>query len=247
VSAKQRVDQQPGFVLHSYPYRETSLIVEVFSRDHGRVGLVAKGARRPASQLRGVLMAFQPLFIDWSGGGEMKTLIRAEWQGGQPLLGGQALLCAYYANELLMRLMPREDAHPRLYAAYGEALRALAAGDSQEVVLRRFELALLQELGYGLLLETDADDAPVRGDTRYAYIIERGPISLEGFDAAGDELATVTGKTLLDMAAGDFRDPETLAQSKALMRRLIQHYLGGQQLQSRRVFTELFAFPGDLS
>ena len=247
MSAKQRVDQQPGFVLHSYPYRETSLIVEVFSRDHGRVGLVAKGARRPASQLRGVLMAFQPLFIDWSGGGEMKTLVRAEWQGGQPLLGGQALLCAYYANELLMRLMPREDAHPRLYAAYGEALRALAAGDSQEVVLRRFELALLQELGYGLPLDADADGLPVRGDSRYAYIIERGPISLDDFDAVGDELATVSGKTLLHMAAGDFRDPETLAQSKTLMRRLIQHYLGGQQLQSRRVFTELFAFPGDFS
>jgi hypothetical protein len=139
-------------------------------------------------------------------------------------------------------VVSRQYEHRRL-----STLRALAAGESQEVILRRFELALLQELGYGLLLETDADDAPVRGDTRYAYIIERGPISLEGFDAAGDELATVTGKTLLDMAAGDFRDPETLAQSKALMRRLIQHYLGGQQLQSRRVFTELFAFPGDLS
>ena len=107
MSARQRIDQQPGFVLHSYPYRETSLIVEVFSRDHGRLGLVAKGARRPMSQLRGVLMAFQPLLIDWSGGGEMKTLVRAEWQGGQPLLGGQALLCAYYLNELLMRLLAR--------------------------------------------------------------------------------------------------------------------------------------------
>ena len=82
MSVRQRIDQQPGFVLHSYPYRETSLIVEVFSRDHGRIGLVAKGARRPMSQLRGVLMAFQPLLIDWSGGGEMKTLVRAEWQGG---------------------------------------------------------------------------------------------------------------------------------------------------------------------
>ncbi len=249
MSARQRVDQQPGFVLHSYPYRETSLIVEVFSRDHGRVGLVAKGARRPMSQLRGVLMAFQPLLIDWSGGGEMKTLVRAEWQGGQPLLGGQALLCAYYSNELLMRLLPREDAHPRLYRAYGDALRALAMGESQEVVLRRFELALLQELGYGLPLDTDAAGQPVRADAHYAYIIERGPIPLDGFgvDEGADDPAVVAGKTLLDMAAGDFRDPPTLAQSKALMRRLIQHYLGGQQLQSRRVFTELFAFPGDNS
>lgn len=245
MSAKQRIDQQPGFVLHSYPYRETSLIVEVFSRDHGRIGLVAKGARRPMSQLRGVLMAFQPLLIDWSGGGEMKTLVRAEWQGGQPLLGGQALLCAYYLNELLMRLLPREDPHPALCRAYGDALRALAAGESQEVILRRFELALLQELGYGLQLDSDADGAPVRPELRYAYIIERGAVPLDEYGI--DDPSVVAGRVLLDMARGDFREPETLAGAKALMRRLIQHYLGGQVLQSRRVFTELFAFPGDPS
>lgn len=245
MSARQRIDQQPGFVLHSYPYRETSLIVEVFSRDHGRIGLVAKGARRPMSQLRGVLMAFQPLLIDWSGGGEMKTLVRAEWQGGQPLLGGQALLCAYYLNELLMRLLPREDPHPVLFRAYGDALRALAAGDGQEVILRRFELALLRELGYGLQLDSDADGAPVRPELRYAYIIERGAVPLDEYGI--DDPSVVAGRVLLDMARGDFREPETLAGAKALMRRLIQHYLGGQVLQSRRVFTELFAFPGDLS
>ncbi|WP_079435586.1 DNA repair protein RecO [Zoogloea sp. LCSB751] len=245
MSARPRVDQQPGFVLHSYPYRETSLIVEVFSRDYGRVGLVAKGARRPMSQLRGVLMAFQPLLIDWSGGGEMKTLVRAEWQGGQPLLGGQALLCAYYANELLMRLLPREDAHPVLHKAYGEALRALAANESQEVVLRRFELALLQELGYGLSLDMEQDGTPVRPGAFYTYIIERGVV-LVG-DEVADDAVTVSGRTLIDMTQGNFRNPETLAQSKALMRRLIQYYLGGQVLQSRRVFTELLAFPGDPS
>ncbi len=245
MSARQRIDQQPGFVLHSYPYRETSLIVEVFSRDHGRLGLVAKGARRPMSQLRGVLMAFQPLLIDWSGGGEMKTLVRAEWQGGQPLLGGQALLCAYYLNELLMRLLPREDPHPTLYRAYGDALRALAAGEGQEVILRRFELALLQELGYGLQLDADADGVPVRPEVRYAYIIERGAVPLDEYGI--DDASVVAGRVLLDMARGDFREPETLAGAKALMRRLIQHYLGGQVLQSRRVFTELFAFPGDPS
>ncbi|WP_374239841.1 DNA repair protein RecO [Zoogloea sp.] len=245
MSARQRIDQQPGFVLHSYPYRETSLIVEIFSRDHGRLGLVAKGARRPMSQLRGVLMAFQPLLIDWSGGGEMKTLVRAEWQGGQPLLGGQALLCAYYLNELLMRLLPREDPHPTLYRAYGDALRALAAGEGQEVILRRFELALLQELGYGLQLDADADGVPVRPEVRYAYIIERGAVPLDEYGI--DDASVVAGRVLLDMARGDFREPETLAGAKALMRRLIQHYLGGQVLQSRRVFTELFAFPGDPS
>lgn len=245
MSLRSKVDGQPAYVLHSMPFRETSLIVEVFSRDHGRLGLVAKGARRPMSQLRGVLMAFQPLLIDWSGGGEMKTLVRAEWQGGQPLLGGQALLCAYYLNELLMRLLPREDPHPTLYRAYGDALRALAAGEGQEVILRRFELALLQELGYGLQLDADADGVPVRPEVRYAYIIERGAVPLDEYGI--DDASVVAGRVLLDMARGDFREPETLAGAKALMRRLIQHYLGGQVLQSRRVFTELFAFPGDPS
>jgi DNA repair protein RecO (recombination protein O) len=175
VSARQRIDQQPGFVLHSYPYRETSLIVEVFSRDHGRIGLVAKGARRPMSQLRGVLMAFQPLLIDWSGGGEMKTLVRAEWQGGQPLLGGQALLCAYYLNELLMRLLPREDptrAVPRLRRCPAGAGGGRGAG-GRPAPLRA---GLLQELGYGLQLDSDADGEPVRPELRYAYIIERGAV-----------------------------------------------------------------------
>ena len=103
MAQKQRVDQQAGFILHTHAYRETSLIVELFSRDHGRLALVAKGARRPMSALRGVLLAYQPLLVDWSGGGEVKTLVRAEWLGGQPMLSGKALLCGYYLNELLMR------------------------------------------------------------------------------------------------------------------------------------------------
>lgn len=240
MGARQRVEQQPGWILHTLPWRETSLIVEVFSRDHGRVALVAKGARRPHSALRGVLMAFQPLLIDWSGGGEVKTLVRAEWQGGQPLLGGRALLCGYYLNELMVRLTAREDAHPRLFAAFGEAIAALGRGDSPAVLLRRFELALLLELGYGLGLEQDAGSAePVRPERRYLYIIERGPVGLvEGGAAGADDLA-VSGRTLLDMAANDFSRAETLVQSKLLLRALINHYLGGRELVSRRVLKEL--------
>ena len=112
---RNKVDGQPAFVLHTYAFRETSLIVEVFSRDFGRVALLARGARRPRSPMRGVLLAFQPLELAWAGRGEVQTLIRAEWQGGQPLLSGKALFCAYYLNELLMQLLPREDAHLRLF------------------------------------------------------------------------------------------------------------------------------------
>lgn len=240
MSPKQRIEQQPSFVLHTYPWRETSLIAEIFSRDHGRVALVAKGARRPQSPLRGVLMAFQPLLVDWSGGGEVKTLVRAEWQGGQPLLGGRALLCGYYLNELLVRLTAREDAHPALFAAYAEALRELARGEAFAPVLRRFELALLNELGYGADLDVEADSGEaVRPAQDYLYIIERGPLPLAGQGLPDGDQPVVSGRSLLAMAAGDFSAAETLAQSKTLLRAIINHYLGGQPLQSRRVLKEL--------
>lgn len=237
MSQKQRIDQQPAFVLHAYPWRETSLIVEIFSRDHGRVALVAKGARRPHSALRGVLMAFQPLLVDWSGGGEVKTLVRAEWLGGQPLLTGRGLLCGYYLNELLVQLSAREDPHPQLFQAYSEALRGLSANVSPAPVLRRFEIGLLRELGYGVGLDSEADSGdPVDPRARYVYIIEKGPVRDEGGD---QDLPRVSGQTLLDMAQDVFESPETVAQSKVLLRMLINHYLGGKLLQSRRVLKEL--------
>src|SRR3954447_15614048 len=104
-----RQESREAFVLHTYPYRETSLIVEAFTRSFGRVSLLARGARRPRSAMRGVLLAFQPLALSWFGKGELRTLARAEWVGGQPLLQGEALLCGFYLNELLLRLLPRED------------------------------------------------------------------------------------------------------------------------------------------
>lgn len=237
MNAKQRVDQQPAFVLHTHPWRETSLIVEVFSRDHGRVALVAKGARRPMSAMRGVIMAFQPLLLDWSGGGEVKTLVRAERGGGQPLLAGRALMCGYYLNELLVRLTPREDPHARLFDAYAAAVLALGRNEALAPVLRRFELALLRELGYGIGLDTDSESGePVDSASDYVYIIERGPVRLASTTA---DLPAVSGQTLLDMEHEDFSRAETLSQSKALLRMLINHYLGGQTLQSRRVLKEL--------
>ena len=237
MSQKQRVEQQPGFVLHTYPWRETSLIVEVFSRDYGRVALVAKGARRPQSALRGLLMGFQPLLLDWTGGGEVKTLARTEWCGGQPLLTGRALMCGYYLNELLYKLTAREDAHASLFSAYGEAVAMLSRSERHASTLRTFELALLRELGYGVELESDGESGErVDAASAYVYIIERGPVRFSGDEG---DLPTVSGQTLLDMAHTDFSRPETLAQSKGLLRMLINHYLGGQTLQSRRVLKEL--------
>jgi DNA repair protein RecO (recombination protein O) len=236
---KQRIDGAAAFLLHAHPYSETSLVLDVFARDHGRLAILARGARRPRSALRGVLLGFQPLELGWFGGGEVKTLARAEWQGGLPLLTGKSLLLGYYLNELLIRLLPREDAHPVLYDAYAEALGALARGATETAELRRFEKALLRELGYGLSLDRQAGSGePVRADRQYTYQLERGVVEIDDAHDAPARLS-VGGKTLLDLAADDYSDPRTLAESKVLMRQLMAHYLGEQALQSRRIFVEL--------
>jgi len=239
VSGKQRIDGAAAFLLHAHPYSETSLILDVFARTYGRVALLARGARRPRAALRGVLLGFQPLELSWFGGGEVKTLAKAEWIGGLPLLNGKCLLLGYYLNELLLKLMPREDAHAALYDAYADALAALARGAAEAAELRRFEKSLLRELGYGLALDREAGSGePVRAERQYIYVAERGAVATD--DNVGT--ATISGKTLLDLAADDYGDPRTLAESKLLMRQLVAHYLGGQPLQSRRVFMELQEF-----
>ncbi|MDE2598558.1 MAG: DNA repair protein RecO [Rhodocyclaceae bacterium] len=237
---KQRIDGAEAYLLHAYPYSETSLILDVFARAHGRVSILARGARRPRSALRGVLIGFQPLELGWFGGGEVKTLAKAEWQGGVPLLQGRCLLLGYYLNELLLKLLPREDAHPALFSAYAQALAALAKGAGDAPELRRFEKTLLKELGYGLTLDREADSgAAVEQGRDYLYLVERGPVSAGGRGDENSGTPAIRGKTLLDLAADDYRDPRTLAESKMLMRQLFNHYLGGQALQSRRVFVEL--------
>ncbi len=232
---RNKVDGQPAFVLHTYPFKETSLIVEVFSRDFGRVALLARGARRPRSALRGLLLAFQPLELAWAGKGEVQTLMKVEWQGGQPLLSGKALFCGYYLNELLMHLLPREDAHERLFSVYAETLRRFAVA-LKESDLRRFERAFLQELGYGLTLEHDTQDAAIDPAAYYAYEIEHGPVRLR---QPGNSALSVCGKTLLDLAHDDFTDPRSLVEAKQLMRALIAHYTGGKGLETRKIFMEL--------
>jgi len=154
-----RVHETPGYVLHATAWRETSLIVQAFSRDHGWVTLVAKGAKRPHSVLRPALSVFQPLLLSWTGGAEVKTMTRAECAGVHPL-PGPAMMSCWYMNELMFRLLPREDPHPGLFDAYVIALQQLAAGQTAAGALRKFEWTLLKETGYGLDQEPpDFDDA----------------------------------------------------------------------------------------
>lgn len=230
-------DTQPAYVLHSRPFLETSLIVEAYTRDHGRVAMVARGARRPKSSLRGILLPFQPLLLSWSGKRELRTLTRAEWQGAYAPLRGQSLICGFYLNELLLKLLPRDDPHERLFADYEGTLSALRNSTQQSALLRRFELSLLRELGYAVILDRDVErDEPVAHERSYVYIVERGPVADHSTPGNGVELS---GQTLIDMQSGLFTNAVTQQQSKALMRALINHYLGNQVLHTRQLLRDL--------
>lgn len=239
---RDRRDDQPAFVLHAYPYRETSLIVETFSPGFGRVAMVARGAKRPRSELRGLLNAFQPLTLSWAGAAELKTLIKAEWRGGLPLPGGSALLCGFYLNELLLKLLPREDAHPALWTDYETALTALtgqAAAADQAVVLRRFEMRLLAELGYAMPLTHADNGAPVDPAERYHYAFDRGP-RLHAAEP-GAHWPMVRGETLLALATERYADARVAVEARQLMRSVLDHYLEERRIFSRSVVQDLQA------
>lgn len=237
VGQTSRHDAQPAFVLHTRAYRESSLIVEAYTRDQGRVALVARGARRPKSALRGVLLAFQPLLLSWTGRGELRTLTRAEWRGAYCPLRGEALICGFYLNELLLKLLARDDPHERLFKVYEETLAALANDGERPAVLRRFEMRLLGELGYAVILDRDVERGePVAREERYVYVLERGPVGAAGAPRNGVELS---GQTLLDMQSGVFTSTATQQQSKLLMRTLINHCLGKQILHTRQLLRDL--------
>ena len=235
---RTRQEAREAFILHSYPYRETSLLLETFTRGFGRVSIVARAARSPRSPLRGILLAFQPLALSWFGKGEVRTLARAEWVGGQSLLRGEALMCGFYLNELLLRMLPREDPHDALFLCYQEALARLAGQGGSVQALRSFERVLLKEVGYAMGLERDsASGAAIDAAKTYAYDPERGPIEVNGSGAE----PLVSGRTLLDMARDDYTDPQTQQQAKALMRALINHRLEHRPLKSRQIFRDLLA------
>jgi len=234
---RRRAEREPAFVLHSYPYKETSLIVEAFTRHRGRIGLLARGARRPRSAIRGTLLAFHPLRLSWTASAELGTLLAAEWSGGQATLAGIGLMCGFYINELLLKLLPREDAHEALFDAYAGCMARLASREDHAPVLRGFELKLLTELGYAPLLERDAGSGqPVDPAQSYAYEPERGPLAM---NSGGSQAITVGGQTLLDMARDDYSRTKTRDEARRLLRWLIAARLSGQALHTREVLQEL--------
>jgi DNA repair protein RecO (recombination protein O) len=236
IEKENRISGQPGFVLHSYPYKETSLIIDVFSRDYGRVALVAKGAKRPHSRLRSVLQTFQPLSVGWSGKSNVKTLIGAEWVGGLLPLEGAGLLYGFYLNELLIKLLARDDPHPVLFDHYVATLNELVHDESASIVLRKFERTLLKETGVASDFTTCTTTGfPIDLEKMYVVDPERGSRLAQ----PDDIWPRVLGKTLIDMERQDYDNSITQMQSKFLMRFLLSHHLQGTSLNTRQILIDL--------
>jgi DNA repair protein RecO (recombination protein O) len=239
----ERIQSQPGYVLHARAYRETSLLLEVFSRDHGRIGLVARGARGARAQAqRALLQPLQPLLLSWSGRGSLMNLSGAEAAGAALAMQGEALLSAFYLNELLLRLLPRDESHQDLFWRYAACLGQLS--DPQSAVaweLRRFERDLLIALGYGLGLEQGAsDDEPVAPDARYLLDPEQGPrrIRFSGVRDSGEQEG-VSGQALLGLRDDVMPSIQDLAELRRCMRAVLRHHLGGRELHSWQVLGEI--------
>lgn len=232
-----RVQDQPVYILHQRPFRDSSQILEIFSRDYGRLSLVSRGSRGPKSRLKGLLQPFQALQANWSGRGEMPTLNQVEAVNiKHPLLKSRALPCAFYINELMMRLLHKHDVHEDIFELYQKTIYALALSEDLEHELRIFEKNLLQFLGFGLSLDADADSGKaVVKNLDYHYFIEHGPVEAGGH-LDKDSALSIHGYSLLCFQAGDLSDKTVRRDIKSLMRYVLAYYLGNKPLKSRELF-----------
>ena len=248
--ATRRISHEPAFMLHRYDWSESSLVLEVFTRHHGRIALVARGAKRPSSNFRPVLLPLQPLRMSFAGEGEIRPLKEAEWVGGQVMPTGDALLSGYYLNELLMRLLPRDDPHPQLFDAYAAAVQVLASahGEALQPALRAFELLLLRETGFLPALDTQTlAMAPLADDTAYSLVPEGGLVRA----AEGEGRASLTGaqwqavQDALEQPApfGPVMRAvvDVNAWLKPQLRSLLHYHCGVQTLRTRQLIKDLQA------
>jgi DNA repair protein RecO (recombination protein O) len=231
-----RITQQPAYVLHARAWRETSLLLEVFTRDFGRVGLVARGVRGARARLsRSSLEPMQALRMDWAGRGELPTLAAVEPADVPRAFRGEALLSAMYVNELLVRLIARNDPHPALFERYGRLLDELRDASSLAWSLRCFERDLLGAIGYALQLDVAADTGrPIEYEVDYDYLADAGAV------IAGNhpDAVRVRGSALRALATGDRPDAQDMAALRRLMRNLIGQQVGSRGLQSWRVLAD---------
>ena len=230
-----RASLEPAWILHQHPYRDSSLLLEVFSREYGRIGLVARGARSGRSRWQNQLQILRPLALSWNLRGELGTLTGVDSRGTAAVYPGRQVWCACYLNELLLRLMTRHDPHPEIFDAYEQALMML--GINEEQALRVFEKRLLQSLGYGLLLDHEYDNGlPVQHDMLYEYRLERGPVRRQEVRHDGIFLH---GSSLLSLHCDELQEPRACREVKQLMRAALALYLGARPLRTREVLRQL--------
>lgn len=228
----KRVEDHNIYILHTYPFKETSLIVEALSENFGRISLLAKGARRPRSLLRGYLQPFQMIQATWSNVSELKTLYNVEWNSKYLGLKNQALICGFYMNELIMKLLPKDEPSNDFFHFYHQQLEELSFNVGYESLLRVFELKLLEELGYKVKLDEDENGNPINPKKFYYYEAEYGA-SLPDESTNG---VKIIGQTLMDMHNNDYSHLNTLKESKLLMRYLMRFYTGHDLVKSKELF-----------
>lgn len=232
---RHKVELQPAFVLHTRRFRETSLIVELFTPEHGRVGVVAKGAGSGGkSSRKALLQPFSRLRVSWVIRGELGTLTAVEQERTSRAPTGRAVACGFYLNELLMRLLIRHDPHPLLFTHYEATLQRILVHDEQAQTLRAFEKQLLEEIGYGLILGHEAaSGVPIDPDLQYHYRPEEGPIAIDSTADAVED--AVSGRTLLALAQGARLDSVQLSEARRLLQGVLRNYLGDRPLRSREL------------
>lgn len=238
MSSTQRIQLQPAYVLHHRPYRDTSRIVELFTRDRGRLTVFARGVRGGKAGWAATLQSFQPILVSWTGRGEAGQLVAAELVGEPQSLPTARLMSGFYLNELIIKLLHIHDPHADIFELYDATLRTLKASTDELSALRIFEKRLLQALGFGLLLDREADNgANVRAECCYRYVLEHGPVEISA--AANAAQGVYSGATLLALAAEQLNDAQQRADARHLLRSVLDRLLEGYRLRSREILHEL--------
>jgi len=236
MSGRKRVEDEPAWLLHHRPFRDTSLILDLITPNHGRLAVVARGSRSSKSRLRGVLRPFLPLSVSWVGRSELGTLTGAEIHGAPVRLVSDALMSGYYLNELLLKLVPRHDPQPEIFEAYATTILTLQSDTDIARRLREFELELLRLLGYALNLDHDSgSQAIVHSESLYEYRVEQGAVPV------GDREGPMvfSGAELLAISRRDFEQADVLAAATRLLRGVIAYHLDGRELMTRKVLREM--------
>jgi len=228
---------QPAYVLHYRNYRETSFLVDLLTKNSGRISVIARGAKRPKSLMQGVIQPFVPITVAWRGKGDLPTLQTAELCGASIMLRDDKIFSGFYLNELLMRVLHRHSPCENIFTLYENTLCELSTTDAIEIVLRKFEKYFLRELGYEIQLMHEAhSDIPIKNNQYYLFIPHEGFSLIQSSKLKQTDNAIFLGKNLLKIANNEFNDTETLRDAKRLMRFALRPLLRNKPLKSRELF-----------